>query len=164
MTRRIFLSFFCTGFLQPAPGTWGSLAALPAAWALWNFGGPFLLAAAIIAAFPAGVRAVERELGESGTHDPGWIVIDEVVGQWIALLPVAAGATASGASPARLWPGILAAFLLFRLFDIWKPWLAAKADSRRDALGVMLDDLWAGVFAACGVTALAALAHLGAAP
>jgi len=67
----------------------------------------------------------------------------------------------SGASPARLWPGILVAFVLFRLFDIWKPWLVGRSDRRGGAIGVMLDDLWAGVFAACGVTGLSALAHLG---
>ena len=60
----------------------------------------------------------------------------------------------------RLWPGWIAAFVLFRLFDIWKPWLAGRADARGDALGVMLDDVVAGVFAALGVIALAALFHL----
>ena len=164
MTRRLFLSFFYAGFLRPAPGTWGALAALPAAWAVWQTGGPVLLAVAIIAAFAGGTMAITRELEASGTHDPSWIVIDEVVGQWIALLPVAVGATLSGAPPTRLWPGILAAFLLFRLFDIWKPWLVGHADRRKDALGVMLDDLWAGLFAACGVSALAALAHFGLGP
>ncbi len=164
MTRRLFLSFFYAGFLRPAPGTWGALAALPAAWAVWQTGGPVLLAVAIIAAFAGGTMAITRELEASGTHDPSWIVIDEVVGQWIALLPVAVGATVAGTSPTRLWPGIIAAFLLFRLFDIWKPWLVGHADRRKDALGVMLDDLWAGLFAACGVSALAALAHFGLGP
>ncbi len=164
MTRRLLLSFFYAGFLRPAPGTWGSLAALPAAWAFWQVGGAILLAVAIVATFTAGTMAIARELRETGVHDPGWIVIDEVVGQWIALLPVAVGATVSGASPTGLWPGILSAFLLFRLFDIWKPWLVGHADRREDAFGVMLDDFWAGTFAACGITALAALAHFGPAP
>ena len=164
MTRRLLLSFLFTGFLRPAPGTWGSLAALPVAWAIWLFGGPILLAIVIVATFAGGTLAIARELEESGMQDPAWIVIDEVVGQWIALLPVAVGAMVSGTSPTRLWPGILAAFLLFRLFDSWKPWLVGRADRRKDALGVMLDDLWAGVFSACGVTALAALAHFGLDP
>jgi phosphatidylglycerophosphatase A len=59
-----------------------------------------------------------------------------------------------------LYPGWIAAFVLFRLFDIWKPWLVGRADARGDALGVMLDDVIAGVFAAIGVAALAALFHL----
>ena len=60
----------------------------------------------------------------------------------------------------ELYPGWIAAFVLFRLFDIWKPWLVGRADARGDALGVMLDDVIAGVFAAIGVAALAALFHL----
>ena len=86
-------------------------------------------------------------------------MVDEVVGMWIALLPVSIGATHANAPVIALWPGILAAFLLFRLFDIWKPWLAGRADRRGDALGLMLDDVWAGVFAAIGGVALAAIAH-----
>ena len=58
-----------------------------------------------------------------------------------------------------MWPGWLAAFGLFRLFDIWKPWLIGKADQRGDALGVVLDDVIAGLFAAIGISALAMLAH-----
>ncbi|MCA1777777.1 MAG: phosphatidylglycerophosphatase A, partial [Loktanella sp.] len=59
-----------------------------------------------------------------------------------------------------LWPGWIAAFVLFRLFDITKPWIIGWADRRNDALGVMLDDVIAGVFAAIGVGALAALYHV----
>ncbi len=59
-----------------------------------------------------------------------------------------------------LYPGWIAAFALFRLFDIWKPWLVGRADARGDALGVMLDDVIAGIMAAIGVVILAALYHL----
>jgi phosphatidylglycerophosphatase A len=58
-----------------------------------------------------------------------------------------------------MWPGWIAAFALFRLFDIWKPWIIGWADRRGDALGVMLDDVIAGIFAAIGVVVLAGLAH-----
>jgi len=58
-----------------------------------------------------------------------------------------------------MWPGWIAAFALFRLFDIWKPWIIGKADARGDALGVMLDDVIAGVFAALSVIVLAGLYH-----
>ena len=157
--RRTLLSFLGAGFLRPAPGTWGSLAALPAAWLLNLIGGPILLALAAIAAYFAGVAATRAETEATGAHDPGWIVIDEVVGQWIALMPVAIGAWHVGLSPLKLRPGIVAAFLLFRLFDIWKPGPIGTVDRRNDA-GVMLDDVLAGILAAvCGV-ALAALAHL----
>jgi hypothetical protein len=75
---------------------------------------------AVAAAFWS-IGDLVRRLGEPGHHDPSWVVIDELAGQWIALLPVAIGAEASGAAPSDLWPGWLAAFLLFRLFDVWKP-------------------------------------------
>jgi phosphatidylglycerophosphatase A len=118
-----------------------------------------LLLVAAIALYFSGVRATEQETRASDDHDPGWIVADEVVGQWIALLPVSVGALVSEAPALALWPGWIAAFLLFRLFDIWKPWIVGRADARGDAVGVMLDDVFAGVFAALGVVALAALAH-----
>ena len=158
--RNLFLSFGGVGYLRPAPGTWGSLAALPVAYGLHLLWGPaaLALAAGLVNAF--GIVAVERHIAESDDHDPSWIVIDEVVGQWHALLPVSAGAFATGAGVLRLWPGIVAAFVLFRLFDIWKPWLVGRADARGDAKGVMLDDVWAGVFAALGGLTLAAVAHL----
>jgi phosphatidylglycerophosphatase A len=72
---------------------------------------------------------------------------------------VVIGAAHVGTELARLWPGWVAAFLLFRLFDIWKPGPVGWADRRQGAWGVMLDDLIAGGFAALGVMALAALAH-----
>ena len=57
------------------------------------------------------------------------------------------------------WPGYVAPFLLFRLFDIWKPWLVGRADRRGDATGLMLDDLWAGLFAGLVSVMLAGLYH-----
>ena len=157
--RRILLSFFGAGFLRPAPGTWGSLAALPVAWVLHDLGGPIALVIAAGLFFGLGVVATRAEIQDTEEHDPTWIVIDEVVGQWIALIPVSAGAAAVGVEVLRLWPGILAAFLLFRLFDIWKPWLVGRADARGDAFGVMLDDVLAGILAALVGVALAAFAH-----
>ena len=159
--NRVVLSFFGSGFIRPAPGTWGSLAAFPSAWLLYSVGGPWLLLVATPALYFIGVTVLRRESHNLDDHDPSWVVIDEVVGQWIALLPVAFGAFNAGVSPLKLWPGLIAAFLLFRLFDIWKPSLVGKADRRGDATGVMLDDVWAGIFAAVCVSLLAAIAHLG---
>ena len=153
-------TFFGVGHLRPAPGTWGSLAALPAAWVLMLLGGWWLLSLGILAAFFGGLWATRAETAGAENHDPSEIVIDEVAGQWIALLPVALGAALTGAAPTALYPGWIAAFLLFRLFDITKPWLVGWADRRNDPLGVMLDDVFAGIFAALGVVALAAGAHL----
>ncbi|WP_272004315.1 phosphatidylglycerophosphatase A family protein [Roseovarius sp. ZX-A-9] len=147
------------GHLRPAPGTWGSLIALPMAWLIHVIGGPWLLAIAIIAAFIMGIWATSQVTRGSENHDPSEVVIDEVAGQWIALLPLSFGAWHAGAAITALWPGWVAAFLLFRLFDIAKPSLVGWADRRNDALGVMLDDVIAGVFAAIGVVAFAALFH-----
>lgn len=159
--RRLLLSGFGSGYLRPAPGTWGSLAALPAAWLIDWLGGPVLLGLLAAALYFAGVRLVAIETAGAGDKDPSWIVADEWVGQWIALLPVSAGAWQAGLDPLRLWPGVVAAFLLFRLFDVWKPWLVGRADRRGDATGVMLDDVWAGVFAAGAVLLLGVAAHGG---
>ncbi len=156
---RVIATFLGAGLMRPAPGTWGSLAALPVAWALMTLLGPLWLVPAAVLAFALGWWATRAETAGGTDPDPAEIVIDEVAGQWIALLPVAFGVAHTGAAPLDLWPGWLAAFLLFRLFDIWKPWLVGRADRRGDALGVMLDDIWAGVFAAIGVVALAALFH-----
>lgn len=157
---RLIGTVFYIGHMRPAPGTWGSLVALPAAYLLYQLGGVWLLVVAIVAGFIKGLWATRMMTKGTTDHDPSEIVVDELVGQWIALLPVIYGASMMGASVLALWPGWLAAFLLFRAFDITKPWLVGWADRRDDALGVMLDDVIAGVFAAIGVVALAALFHL----
>ena len=147
------------GHMRPAPGTWGSLAAIPAAWGLHLLGGPWALSVGIAVSFALGWWATSLETKGKADHDPSEIVIDEVAGQWLAFLPVSIGAAHTGDALTALWPGWIAAFVLFRLFDIWKPGLVGWADRRSDPLGVMLDDIVAGVFAAVGVVALAALSH-----
>ncbi len=147
------------GYLRPAPGTWGSLAALPMAWVLHLIGGFPLLLLAVAAAFFKGWWATGVMAAGSDDHDPSEIVIDEVAGQFIALLPLSYSAWSKGLGITVLWPGWIAAFLLFRLFDITKPGPIGWADRRGDALGVMLDDVIAGFFAAIGVIVLAGLWH-----
>ncbi|RME13968.1 MAG: phosphatidylglycerophosphatase A [Alphaproteobacteria bacterium] len=156
----LIVTFFGAGYLRPASGTWGSLAALPFVWALHVLGGPWLLALAIVAAFALGTRATGAYIAGSSVKDPSEVVIDEVVGMWIAMLPVSIGAAAVGAEILRLFPGWIAAFFLFRLFDVLKPGPIGRADRRGDALGVMLDDVLAGVAAGLVTVALAALSHL----
>lgn len=159
MTRAV-TTLFGVGLMRPAPGTWGSLAAILLGWALDRaFGAPGL-ALATIAVTWAGWRACAAELAGRPGEDPAEIVIDEVAGQWVALLFPALAFWARGWEGWLPWPAPLAAFLFFRLFDIWKPWLVGRADRRGDAAGVMLDDLWAGVFAGFASIAAAALYHI----
>ena len=157
---RLIGTVFGVGYLRPAPGTWGSLVALPAAWTLHTAGGFPLLALATIIAFVLGLWATKAMATAGSGHDPSEIVIDEVVGQWIALMAISYPSWSMGIDITRLWPGWIAGFLLFRLFDITKPGPVGWADRRPDALGVMLDDVIAGVLAAIGVMALAALYHV----
>lgn len=159
MIARAIGTVLGVGYLRPAPGTWGSLVALPWGWLLHVLGGFPLLILGIIAAFAKGWWATAQMTRGSDDHDPSEIVVDELVGQWIALIPLSYSAWSMGIDILRLWPGWVAAFVLFRLFDIWKPGPVGWADRRGDALGVMLDDVIAGVFAALGVVALAGLAH-----
>ncbi|MDB0037598.1 phosphatidylglycerophosphatase A [Ascidiaceihabitans sp.] len=147
------------GYIRPAPGTWGSFVALPWAWLIHIIGGFPLLLIGTIAAFFKGWWATSKMTEGSDDHDPSEIVIDELVGQWIALMPLSFASWNSDIPIHVMWPGWIAAFALFRLFDIWKPWIIGWADKRGDALGVMLDDVIAGVFAAIGVIVMAGVAH-----
>ncbi|KUJ86092.1 phosphatidylglycerophosphatase [Ruegeria marisrubri] len=147
------------GYLRPAPGTWGSLSALPMVWVLHSLGGFPLVVLATLAAFLGGLWATGVMTAGQADHDPSEIVIDEVAGQFIALWAISYPAWAHGIEITKLWPGWIAGFVLFRLFDIAKPGPVGWADRRGGPLGVMLDDVIAGVFAAIGVAALAALTH-----
>lgn len=148
------------GHLRPAPGTWGSLAAIPLAWGLHQIGGFGLLLVATLAVTALGWRAVAEATRDSAEKDPSEIIIDEVAGQWIALWPVSLGAQMAGAEFWALWPGIVAAFIAFRAFDILKPGPVGWADRQEGPFGVMADDLIAGWLAAMVVAVLAVAAHL----
>lgn len=157
---RLVATAFGIGRLPGAPGTWGSAAAIPVAWVLHGLAGFPALALATLAAFAIGWWATARATAGSADKDPSEIVIDEVVGQWIALWPLSAGLWHAGADPWVFpWPGWVGAFLMFRLFDIWKPGPVGWADRRHGPLGVMLDDVVAGILAAIVVAAAAGVAH-----
>lgn len=141
-----FLAFgFGSGAAAKAPGTWGTLVAMPfiLLWQqlpLWGYAG------VIIVATLFGIWLCERTAKDLGVHDHGGIVWDEFVGVWIALWLAPVG-----------WGWLVAGFLLFRLFDIWKPWPIGWVDTRvGGGLGIMLDDILAG-FMTLGVLALAEL-------
>lgn len=158
---RMITSFFGAGLLPKAPGTWGSLAALPVGWVLHGLGGPILLGAATIVAFVLGLWATKEFTKDTEDHDPSEIVIDEVVGMWIALMPLSFGMWYMGAKDwAFPYPGWVTAFIMFRLFDIWKPWIVGWADRMHTPMGVMLDDVLAGIMAAFVVMGAAVLAHM----
>lgn len=126
-----------SGFVPRAPGTAGSLAAIVLWWVLLaDLAWPWQLAViALVTVW--GTWLVGRVQRRYGVTDPSAIVVDEFAGQWIALL----------ALPASPWM-VLAAFGLFRLFDIWKPWPVGMLERRvGGAFGVMVDDLAAGLLA-----------------
>jgi len=157
---RFVATFAYVGLLRPAPGTWGSAVAIPLAWGLHWAGGFPLFAAVTLLVFFLGWWATAAATRGQPDHDPSEIVIDEVVGMWLALWPLSGGLWHIGADPALFpWPGWVGGFLMFRLFDIWKPGPVGWADRRRSALGVMLDDVIAGLIAALLVSLAAAAFH-----
>ena len=130
-------TWFGSGLIKPAPGTWGTLAALPfgilflslSSWALF---------VGIIVILPIGLWASQKFTQSVKEKDSSMIVIDEVIGIWIALLPVSLNTSS-----------ILIAFILFRVFDIAKPWPVSWIDKKlKGAIGVMADDMMAGIYTA----------------
>lgn len=146
------------GRLPWAPGTWGSLVAIPLAWGLHWAGGIVLLIAATLVVFALGYWASKTYLA-GRSEDPAEIVIDEVVGMMIALWPLSGGLTHAGVEPHIFpWPGWVGGFLMFRFFDIVKPPPVRWAD-RPGPLGVMLDDVVAGVLAGAIMLVAAGISH-----
>ncbi len=136
------------GLLPLAPGTWGSLAALPLGWLLYGWAGPLAVVLAVAVVFFAGWWASEALARRGGDHDPGYIVIDEVAGQLLVLAVI---------PPDPMLYAV--GFVLFRLFDILKPAFIGWADRTvKGGLGVMLDDLLAGL---CGALVIYAVMRLG---
>ena len=128
---------FGVGHLPWVPGSWGSLLALLCGWEIVAAGGWLALAAAAIIAFAVGVWASARVAAARGLHDPRFIVIDEIAAQWLVLLATSLDGR---------W--YAAAFLLFRLFDILKPWPIRLIERRvAGGLGIMLDDVMAAIYA-----------------
>ncbi len=126
--------------LKPGPGTYGSAAAMllwVGAAHLWH--GAALVVGTVVAALVAtgvGIPAAKIAARESGRKDPGFVVIDEVAGQWIALIGVRTD-----------WSHALLALVLFRVFDIWKPWPVRRLEALPEGTGIVLDDVAAGLLA-----------------
>ena len=146
---------FGSGYLKPAPGTWGSLAGL-VAWLLlvralgatgshWT---PWLLISAPLALSLLAVWVADLVVSETGQKDPSFIVVDEWAGMWFALTPLLFTLTLQP-QPWALWAArLVAPFMLFRLFDIWKPGIVDRAQRLPGGWGVVMDDVLAGLLAA----------------
>jgi len=133
---------FGAGYFPYASGTFGSLVALLPGWYLLHLGIWPLIAGAIISLW-VGVWASGEYEARSGVKDHSRIVIDELCGQWIALIPLAVYSPTDS-----IVADLFAAFLLFRLFDIWKPWPIRLIDRHvKGGAGVMFDDVLAGMCA-----------------
>lgn len=135
-------TFFGAGLGKPGPGTWGSAAAV-ILWGLyaWSTNASsavvtIALVSGVLLVIAVGVPASTIAARESGRKDPGFVVIDEVAGQWIALI----------GSPVD-WRHGLIAFVLFRLFDITKPFPARQLERLPEGWGIVFDDVAAGLYA-----------------
>jgi len=142
-------TFFGAGFGKPGPGTWGSVGALLVWSAFGLHPAPqtllFALLAGIALSLLLGIPASTIVARESGRHDPQFVVIDEVAGQWIALI----GSHAD-------WRHALIALVLFRLFDMTKPLGIRQLEKLPEGWGIVLDDVGAGLYA----LGVASLLHL----
>jgi phosphatidylglycerophosphatase A len=138
-------TWFGTGFLPRAPGTWGSLVAIPVAHLVAFFSGAWGLGAFALGIAVIGVHAAGETASLRGVGDPPEIVVDEVAGQSIALLPVYALLPA-GVTLLRIG-AVLSAFLLFRVLDVWKPGPIGALQHLPRGWGIMSDDVLAGAVA-----------------
>jgi phosphatidylglycerophosphatase A len=136
----VLATWFGCGYSPAAPGTAGSLAAVLIAAALWQAAAlpaPVFLLAGVLLIVP-GAIASRAAAASSGVEDPGMVVVDEVAGQWIAI----------GGALTLNYRSLIAAFVLFRLFDIWKPGPIRSAEALPHGWGIMADDVLAGAAAA----------------
>lgn len=135
---------FGSGLAPKAPGTFGTLAAIPVYLLMAPLAWPYYLGLVVLFTV-IGIWACDRTARELGIKDPSAIVWDEFVGFFITMLVVPSALL----TESHGWIWILAGFLAFRLFDIWKPWPIRVIDARVEGgLGIMLDDILAGIMAA----------------
>lgn len=152
MPRLLWITTFGLGYMRPASGTWGSLPPVAIACAMWLAGyGPdtqplayYIVLGAIFAVFCAACVLQGRQAEASWGKDPSNAVADETAGQCIALVALPASAFHSlGATLATL----AVAFVAFRIMDIIKPWPAYQLQKLAHGWGILVDDLFAGVYA-----------------
>ncbi len=149
-----WVTFFGSGLIKPAPGTWGSYAALMVGYILIIQGITLvgLLTATLLITIVS-IIAINKIEAETGIHDAPEIVIDEVAGQWLAMVPLLYFTPDIGR--------LLVAFLLFRIFDILKPWPIRWLDEKvGGGFGVMIDDILAGIISGLLLYAALSLGYL----
>ena len=148
-------TFFYIGFLRPAPGTWGSITAIIIAYILLITTDFFSFCLTLIFIILLGFWSTKNYLEKnSEKSDPSEVVIDEVIGQWIAVLPIGYILKMTEITNEKLWFIWLWALISFRFFDITKLGLVGWADNLGGALGVLLDDILAGIAAGFTVAVL----------
>ena len=147
-------TFFGIGHLRPGPGTWGSATTVLLWWLLarsivpgWQ---PWVAVSLALAAILAGIPAATRVARASGRKDPQFVVIDEVAGQLITLI----------AAPIA-WQSLLLGFILFRGFDIVKPWPVRRLERLPEGVGIVVDDVAAGLY---GLAVMQLALHFGLPP
>ena len=146
--NKFISTFFYIGFLRPAPGTWGSIAGIILAFILLITIDFFFFCLILLFTILIGFWSTKNYIEENSERsDPSEVVIDEVIGQWIAVLPIGYVLKIAENSSAELWFVWLWAFVSFRFFDIIKLGLVGWADNLGGALGVLLDDILAGTAA-----------------
>lgn len=136
MLAKYIATWFGSGLIPKAPGTWGTVAAIPFAFVITAIFGPFALLVAAILAFVIGIWAAGAYAREIEKPDPSEVVIDEVAAIWLVLtfVPVS-------------WVGWLIAFAVFRFFDVVKPWPVSLADTKlKGGFGIMADDIIAALY------------------
>ena len=145
--QKLFVTFFYSGLLRPAPGTWGSLAGAIVGVGIYYYIGLETLFMASILLFLASISIIDSYEAKSGTHDDSSIVIDEVAGVWLAISIVLSSWQQLVVDKFG-WISVVLAFVFFRILDITKPSIIGRLDRNlKGGLGVMSDDMVAGLFA-----------------
>ncbi len=153
--NKFISTFFYVGFLRPAPGTWGSIVGIILAYTLLSIMGFSTFLIILLFTSIIGFWSTKNYIKEScDKSDPSEVVIDEVIGQWITVLPIGYILELDGFPRDGLWFVWLWAFVSFRFFDIVKLGLIGWADNLDGAIGVLLDDILAGTAAGLTVVVL----------
>lgn len=153
MLNKIFVSLFFVGFIQKAPGTFGSAVALVFGFVFLKYFSLGIFTIATFLIFFVAINFINAYQKQTGIQDPKEVVIDELVGMWVTLSIVPFGSLE-----------FILAFVFFRGFDIYKPSIIGRVDKKyKNAFGVLLDDVLAGFFAGlCVLLTLKIISEIGA--